>query len=344
MVVSLELLEERLGQLDAAVSARRPEEWARTEVGAPGGVHFDALAQDVRSMTPAEQLTTALSGRWYSDYGMACCPAHRDQSPSLSIRNGRRGRLLLKCHAGCSYRNIVAALQSRGLHFPVGSGSVAHPEADARHAQEAERSRRERMARADQILAGALSAEGTIVERYLQNRAIRVPVPGALRFAPSCRHPSGEKCAAMVAKVEVVGEAKPVAIHRTFLWEPGRKAQLEPARAMLGPVMGGAVRLSEGSGPLVVAEGIETALSLLELLARHEPRVWAALCADGVAGLKLPEEPHELVVAPDPDPTGRAKANKLAERAHRAGWRVRILNPPDSESDWNDLAMKGNNK
>lgn len=36
------------------------------------------------------------SGGW-----LACCPAHEDRSPSLSINAGDDGRVLLKCFAGC---------------------------------------------------------------------------------------------------------------------------------------------------------------------------------------------------------------------------------------------------
>jgi len=40
----------------------------------------------------------------------ARCPAHEDRSPSLSIAEGRDGRTLLNCFAGCSPENIVRAL------------------------------------------------------------------------------------------------------------------------------------------------------------------------------------------------------------------------------------------
>jgi hypothetical protein len=40
----------------------------------------------------------------------ACCPAHADAAPSLSIGLGERGRVLLHCFAGCSYPAIRAAL------------------------------------------------------------------------------------------------------------------------------------------------------------------------------------------------------------------------------------------
>jgi hypothetical protein len=40
----------------------------------------------------------------------ACCPAHDDNSPSLSVRETPDGAVLLKCFAGCEVAAIVAAL------------------------------------------------------------------------------------------------------------------------------------------------------------------------------------------------------------------------------------------
>lgn len=48
----------------------------------------------------------------------ACCPAHNDQSPSLSISDGNKGTLV-RCHAGCTPEAIMAALgRSMGDLFP----------------------------------------------------------------------------------------------------------------------------------------------------------------------------------------------------------------------------------
>lgn len=41
---------------------------------------------------------------------MACCPAHQDRHPSLSIALGKEDSVLLRCHAGCSFHAIVEAL------------------------------------------------------------------------------------------------------------------------------------------------------------------------------------------------------------------------------------------
>ena len=40
----------------------------------------------------------------------ACCPAHDDREPSLSITKAGDGRILFYCHAGCSQESVVSAM------------------------------------------------------------------------------------------------------------------------------------------------------------------------------------------------------------------------------------------
>src|SRR5690606_8442036 len=45
------------------------------------------------------------------------CPAHRDESPSLSASTGSDGRVLVHCHAGCSLESILGALRISPAHL-----------------------------------------------------------------------------------------------------------------------------------------------------------------------------------------------------------------------------------
>ena len=68
----------------------------------------------------ARDIAIALGGRKIGDGSYRChCPgpSHRrgDLNPSLSIRDGDNGRLLLHCFSGDSYDDIVAALRAKGL-------------------------------------------------------------------------------------------------------------------------------------------------------------------------------------------------------------------------------------
>ena len=44
------------------------------------------------------------------DSHVACCPAHADTEPSMSVSLGDDGRVLMHCHRGCSFDDIAAAL------------------------------------------------------------------------------------------------------------------------------------------------------------------------------------------------------------------------------------------
>jgi 5S rRNA maturation endonuclease (ribonuclease M5) len=63
----------------------------------------------------AEKIASALPKRRKSGTGyVACCPAHSDDNPSLSITE-RDGKPLVCCHAGCSQEAVITALKALGL-------------------------------------------------------------------------------------------------------------------------------------------------------------------------------------------------------------------------------------
>src|SRR5690348_1838632 len=58
-----------------------------------------------------DQVLSHLKGVRISMRGWkACCPAHADHKPSLSIGLGEQGQVLLKCFAGCALERIVEAM------------------------------------------------------------------------------------------------------------------------------------------------------------------------------------------------------------------------------------------
>lgn len=286
-------------------------------------------------MSDARTLTLALRGKWYRRFGLACCPAHGDRKPSLTIADGRDGKLLLSCKTGCDFTDVLQALRDRGLidrHHkpqPPSPAEIARREAEDR--AEAERAEKRALA----CWTEALPIQGTIAETYLRGRGITCDLPDTLRFHPDAWHPSAKRFPAMVALIEGLPR---VAVHRTYLRPDGSgKAEVEPAKAMLGMTAGGAVRVAEAQGPLVVAEGIETALSLASGLLSRPATIWACLSTSGMAGLRLPGGmPHRLAIASDGDQPGREAAHKLAERASGLGWAVNILPAPEGQ-DWNDI-------
>lgn len=285
-------------------------------------------------MTDASELTVALGGKWYRRYGAAPCPVCQPErwkgQNALTLTDGRNGLLAHCKRSGCTFGDILAAAGiAPGTLTPPDPAKLAQREAERR----AEAEQRARQAQA--VWQDARPIAGTVAETYLRGRGITCPLPPALRFHPEAWHgPTARKYPALVALVDV-GDG--FAVHRTWLRADGLgKAEIDPPKAMLGAVSGGAVRLADGQGPLVVAEGIETALSLASGLLQRPATVWAALSTSGIRGLRLPAQPGRLTIAPDGDAPGRAAAHILAERAHGLGWRVAFLDPGDGR-DWNDI-------
>ncbi len=287
----------------------------------------------------ARQITQELRGKWYGGYGSAACPVcqpdRQKGQNALTLADGDGGRLLLHCKkTGCAFGDIRAAAG-------IAPGDYAAPdpsEVAARQAQERADAAK-RAAQAHRLWQEAQPISGTLAETYLRGRGISCPLPETLRFLPACWHPSAKRFPTMLSFVEV---ETGFAVHRTYLAPDGSgKADLDPPKLMLGRVSGGAVRLTREQGPLVVAEGIETAISLACGLLRKPATIWAALSTCGMRGLHLPKDPHRLTLAPDGDAPGREAAHALAERASALGWEVSLLPAPDGR-DWNDiLTMKG---
>lgn len=65
-------------------------------------------------MNPLQRILDQLQNVKRSGKGwVACCPAHEDRTPSLSINECSDGTVLVKCHAGCDTTSILTALSMK---------------------------------------------------------------------------------------------------------------------------------------------------------------------------------------------------------------------------------------
>jgi len=287
-------------------------------------------------MAYAEAIAKALGGHKTGHDWMARCPAHDDREPSLSIREADDGKVLVRCHAGCDQARVIEALRARGLWWNSESGRLAGParRTVASDRKEHEDARRTKVAL--DIWHASRPVSGALAEVYLRSRDLTLQMPPTLRFHAGLKHPSGGIWPAMVALVTRGSDDTPLAIHRTFLArDGGGKASAEPAKMMLGPCRGGAVRLADPGDGLMVGEGIETCLAAMQAVGRP---AWAALSTFGLRALDLPNAIQDVIVLADGDDPGEAAAREAALRWKREGRSVRIARPPRG-ADFNDLLV-----
>ena len=193
------------------------------------------------------------------------------------------------------------------------------------------------------ILSRAAAVSGSPVETYLASRGVAVPQTPDLLFHPDVTYwetKTGHPAIIAIVR-DVSGDQ--IAIHRTYILADGSgKADVKKPRMMLGSVACGSVRLGDvgESGVLGICEGIETGLAVMT--ACPELAVWAALSAGNMAKMQLPPEARDIIILADNDASqaGMKAAQKAAERFVLEGRKVRIVLPPETGEDFNDLLLR----
>lgn len=270
----------------------------------------------------ADQIGVALRGRRNGNGWLLCCPCPNhgkgrgDRSPSLSVADGDDDRLLLRCFAGCDFVDILDELKHRGLiegnSLPTRKGftpspiSLVEPNPDVG---------------ALAIWEAAVEAQETAVDEYLSRRGIYLRPP-MIR----CRldHRS------MVAAVQAP-DGKVIAIQQTWFTNDCERAA---KRLTTGSLGAGAVRLGAAARMMGLAEGVETALSAMQLAGIT---VWASLGASRLHSVEVPSWVEEIDIFVDNDEAGRTAAKRAANVHTSKGRKVCLRYPPDECGDWNDF-------
>lgn len=184
-------------------------------------------------------------------------------------------------------------------------------------------------------------AEGTLVEVYLEARGIRIDIPDDIRFIASHRHSlSKQSFPIMICAIRHAITNNIIGVHRTWLSLDGySKAPVPNNKQMLGMAKGGVIKLGSDSECLMVAEGVETALSVMQAQGIN---TWAALSTSGLKALDLPSQPiaQKIYMACDNDIPGLLSARLAATRWVSEGRKVFLAKPPEGK-DFNDLLMGG---
>ena len=279
------------------------------------------------AMNAAEELVRNLGGR----HGMARCPCHRDREPSLAVKY-HDGRLLWHCHAGCSQEDVGHELSRRGLLDSTCTWSASRRSSSNNHSRGAGDIARK-------LVRQAVDPTRTATARYLAYRGITLGFDGRdLGHIDRLRHPTGSTHPAMVATIRnAAGEI--TGCQRTFLDVGGfgkaTVAEFGP-KLSLGDCKGAAIRLTPIAETLWVAEGVENALSIVQMLGQS---CWALPGAKFFQHIDLPSSVRRVVLAADDDPAGNNGIHQAINKLRRQGIHVAVA-VPNIVGDWNDALFQ----
>jgi DNA polymerase len=275
--------------------------------------------------------------------GHVSCPFHDDPQPSCKIymdhfhcfgcgeRGGRMDWLMRV--EGMTKTEAMAALQDW-------SGPVTIDQ------QQDEASR---AALAKEIWLAAQPLAGTIGERYLaETRGIDVgklppKIEDALRFHPRCVFGARAVHPCIIALMRDPVTAVPTGIHRIGLTvKNGAVVKLDRmALGRMGVVM---FWPKNGSGQLVIGEGIETVLAAATRISYHGAPLtpaWSAIARGGLGRLPVLLHVERLILLVDHDENGEGqKAAEQCRRVWKAAGRITVpLIPKQCGWDFNDVVL-----
>lgn len=263
----------------------------------------------------------------------ACCPFHAERTPSFTIYAGGKRFCCFGCGAEGDVFDFVSKLHGVGLRdaaVMLGKGEVLTTDIEPLPPA-ANDSNRVDDARA--IWREACPAKGTLAESYLRWRGLSVAIPPTIRFASLRYGQRGREYPCLVAAVSG-DDGRLCGIQRTYLADDGRgKAVVPKPKLSLGRVRCGAIRLAPASRSLVICEGLEDGLSLMEALGVS---VWVSAGASNLPSMRLPDYVRDVAVGGDGDETGKAAAEKAAKALSERGHSVRVFFPNAPHKDFND--------
>jgi hypothetical protein len=182
---------------------------------------------------------------------------------------------------------------------------------------------------------------GTLASTYLRARGIaRTPDMTALRFHPRCWYrretddpeEARDTWPALIAAV-TDRDGAVTGVQRTWLDPSGcGKAPVAVPRRAMGHLLGHAVRFGAADDVMAAGEGIETMLSLRQIMPSLP--LAAALSAAHLAGLLFPPGLRRLYIVRDNDPAGRRADEALTARAQAE--RIAVLTLAPALKDFND--------
>ena len=289
-------------------------------------------------MTSAAHIAERLAGAKVRARGgnyLVPCPAHDDDSPSLSLSDGDRG-LMVHCFAGCSAGEIYAAIRRKGHKLLEPGDTAPQP---VKGSSEYERRQHEKAA---WLWGQRKPIAGTVAERYLREvRHIACALPATLGFLAPLRrehHPALISAFAIVDEPEpgLVGTPKDVrSVHLTLLKSDGsgkiERTREQPDKLIIGSPLN---RETRSSLPIVLAppndlmgmaisEGVEDGLTAHQ---GTELCAWAAGSASFMPTLapNVPDYIEAVTIYGHSDNAGRAGAYDLARALERRGSGIEI--------------------
>lgn len=316
-----------------------------------------SLEEVRRSLTPygVESICHALLGESGRNSSKRQLRYGKSGSLAISLSDSSLG--LWKDHSRDEGGDIFRlVMRERGGDFKEALSWVAEalrvtPEKKASQAYVSSSSDQEdearRMQKVQKLLEASRPVQGTVAERYLrEHRGIREELSSDVRFIPSVWNSRAKASYPALVSLARDSYGTVTALQVVYLdQETGNKADVELKKQSFGMVKGSYVQIQKGQGSVLIAEGVETALSVREAGVKGD--IYAALGISNFrnAGSVIQDKTRPIVICADQDGEG-SPAHKAVEKAvdvlGEEGFSVSVIRPSAEygKEDFNDVLKR----
>ncbi len=296
------------------------------------------------------------------------CPCHDDHTPSLSvtdrITNGEPD-VIVNCHANCDYRDVKKYLVDHNVIPAWKGGKGTHQKQASPEQIIPEQPETKKKSDVESWIwkqAASGNEAKQKIKKYFSGRNIHFtkdfPLPAAIRWNQYKVQKTKKTSISIVASLTTLDDKFTAAVQRIFVEAVdddinGNAVYKKTGCRMFGNCKGRGVWFNRDQGmrELIIGEGIETTLSVMQATGKNGV---AALTTSGMKGIELPEGVEVLYVLVDSDVkklginasfAGQRAAIKLAERFTKGGGQAFLVPPCDDfftddakKLDFNDLS------
>lgn len=266
-------------------------------------------------------------------------PSHPENTPSFTIYSGGLRFHCFGCGATGDVLDFMQMLYGCTLVEAAGRLGGAHTSPVSDHSSAVTSNKPDRVAEAKAIWRNSAPISGTLAETYLRRRGITAELPDTLRYGRISCGAGSRLLPCLIACVSA--DRRFVGIQRTYLnASGGNKAAMRKPKLSLGKIAGGAIRLAPPAKEIIVCEGLEDGLTLMQ---SNERPVWVAAGGSMLRLMRFPDVVESVIVAADNDLAGQNAARDACRAFRNRGLTAGIVYPAPDFKDFND-ELRGKRK